>query len=276
MSVGRSLRGWSFVAVAAFVLSTLNAGTSALPRTVEQAAEATACSKTWIGHEAEFEEYLRTAEIDRIEDIPIGVTKPKRAFFKGDGPIKSAAWKPLRPGRYSGFWESYRSEIAAYEIDKVLGMHMVPPTVERRIDGALGALIMWVENVKGWKMEQPVVGPDVNAWNKQVVTMKMFDDVIGNIDRNQGNLLYDSEYHLILIDHSRAFTSSKELPVKVTRVNRELFEKLNTLTYEQLEPLLTPYMGKGEIKAVVARRDKLREQIEKAIADHGEAGTFLP
>jgi len=33
------------------------------------------------------------------------------------------------------FLDSYKAEIAAYEIDKVLGMRMVPPAVEREIDG---------------------------------------------------------------------------------------------------------------------------------------------
>ena len=54
-------------------------------------------------------------------------------------PGRAITWKPLKPGRYNGYWESYKNEIAAYEFDKLLGLDMVPPYVERRVNGDLGA-----------------------------------------------------------------------------------------------------------------------------------------
>ena len=48
-------------------------------------------AKVWLGHYADFEEYLRTAAIQKIGDIPVGVTKPKRAFFEPGGMAGSAA-----------------------------------------------------------------------------------------------------------------------------------------------------------------------------------------
>ena len=50
------------------------------------------CAKVWVGREPELEEYLRQARIGRIEAVPVGVTKPKRAFFEPGGPVASAAW----------------------------------------------------------------------------------------------------------------------------------------------------------------------------------------
>ena len=237
-----------------------------LPSPVAQQA---VCSKTWIGHEAEMEEYLRTAAIERIENVPIGVTKPKRVYFREGGPMTSAAWKPLQAGLRGGFWESYQAEIAAYEVDKLLGLQMVPPAVERRVEGELGAIIQWVDNTRGWKISEPVVGPDLNAWNRQVIAMKMFDNLIGNGDRNQGNLIYDSEYHLILIDHSRAFTDAKKLPVKLSRVWKDLYDRMNALTLERLDPVLAKYLGKGAIRAIIARRDKMRGEVEQMAAQRG-------
>ena len=87
---------------------------------------------------------------------------------------------------------------------------MVPPVVERKLDGKVGAAVYWVENIKGWDMKKPVQGPEP-GWSKQISRMKLFDLLIGNIDRNQGNLIYDSDWHLFLIDHSRAFTNRKSL-----------------------------------------------------------------
>jgi hypothetical protein len=236
-----------------------------------QAATATG-SKNWIGHEAEFEEYLRTAPVTRIEDVPIGVTKPRRAYFDGNGPIKRAAWKALKPGMHNGFYDSYKSEIAAYEMDKLLNMHMVPPVVERRIEKDMGALVQWVEDIKMWKITDPIAGPDQNAWNKQVIAMKMFDNLIGNTDRNQGNLLYDSQFNLILIDHSRAFTSTRDLPMPLTRIWKDLWDRMLALTPEQVDATVTPWLpGKGEAKAIFERREKMKKVIDKLIAEKGPA-----
>ena len=57
-----------------------------------------------------------------------------------------AAFKPIERGRQHGFWESYQAEIATYEIDKLIGLGMTPPTVERRIKGNKGSLQFWVED----------------------------------------------------------------------------------------------------------------------------------
>jgi hypothetical protein len=235
------------------------------------------CSKTWIGHEEQIETYLRTAEVERMEVVPIGVTKPKRMYFKPGGPVASAAWKPLAPGLHRGYWDSYKSEIAAYELDKLLGMQMVPPVVEREIDGDRGAVVMWVDGVRSWKINEPVRGPDAMAWDRQVIGMKMFDQLIGNTDRNQGNLLYDAEYHLILIDHSRAFTRARDLRniVRPTRIDRELWTRMEALTSEQLDPL-ADVIGRAEARAILDRRDLMRRQIKSLVDERGEQAVFVP
>src|SRR5690242_18374874 len=99
-------------------------------------------ARTWIGREAEIERHLREAQVTRLEDIGTGVTRPRRAFLTPAEPFGSLVWKVLPPGRRGGYWESYKSEIAAYELDKRLELHMVPPVVEREIDGNTGAAVM--------------------------------------------------------------------------------------------------------------------------------------
>jgi hypothetical protein len=239
----------------------------------QSAPAATQCSKVWVGQAAAMEEFLRSAPIARVENVPVGVTKPKRVFFDGDGPIKSAAWKPLRPGRQRGYFESYRAEIAAYELDKLLGLDMVPPYVEREIDGARGALSLWVENVHAWQVSSPVQGPDARAWNLEISRMKLFDRLIGNIDRNQGNLLYDGEYHLILIDHSRAFTTTRDLSsiAKLSSVDTALWERVLALDEATLQQALSRWLRGNEIRAILARRDLLRKEVDALVAARGEA-----
>ena len=62
------------------------------------------------------------------------------------------AWKALRPGYSKGFMESYKAEIAAYKFDRLLGLNMVPPIVERNMNGSNGAAVLWVENTRGWSV----------------------------------------------------------------------------------------------------------------------------
>ena len=237
----------------------------------EPAAAPLPCAKIWLGHEAELEELLRTAKVVRIERVPIGVTHPRRMFFEPGLPFASAAWKPIVPGKYAGFYESYRSEIAAYELDKLIGLGMVPPTVERRNGSERGAAILWVENVKGWNVKEDIRGPDPTAWARELVRMKMFDRLSGNFDRNQGNLLYDAEYHLVLIDHSRAFTDVLDLSKfqKQVFVDAGLWQRIEGLTMDELEPALGKWVSKGMLYAVLQRRDRMKIEIDKLVAARG-------
>jgi hypothetical protein len=236
-------------------------------------APARTSARTWTGHNAEFEEYLRTAKIDRIVEVPIGVTKPKRAYFEAGGLVESAAWKVLPPGRHNGFWDSYESEIAAYELDKLLDMGMVPPAVERQYKGDVGALVLWLSPVHPWKdMEAK---PKPPSWARQAVDMKMFDNLIGNKDRNAGNFLLDDDWNLFLIDHSRAFISDKDLPWELVHVDKSLWNRMLALDEARLTASLSKWVGKGEIRTILTRRDRMKVVIDTLVKKNGAAAVFV-
>ena len=54
------------------------------------AAEVSA--KTWLTNRAQIEEALKTAEVDGLEELQIGVTKPRRAKLAPGGPVDAFAW----------------------------------------------------------------------------------------------------------------------------------------------------------------------------------------
>jgi len=236
-------------------------------------AAAPASARVWEEKPAEYEAYLRSAQVVKMTSVELGVTHPKRAFFAPGGLVASAAWKPLRPGFQNGYWESYKSEIAAYELDKLLQLGMVPVVVERKIDGLTGALILWLEGVRTWLEVQPLPKPPL--WERQLARMKLFDDLIGNPDRNQGNLLVDQAWNLILIDHSRAFTATMQMPFPMRKIDRELYAKLKELDEATLKPRLGKLVMDGA-KSILKRRDKIVENFEQLIAQYGEAAVLIP
>jgi len=255
------------------VFSVLALALSLAPARSQTAPPLTAVARVWADHVVEIEQYLKSAEVVGIEELKVGVTKPRRAKLAPGGPCEAIAWKPIRPGRYSGFWESYKSEIAAYELNKLLGMDMVPPVVEKRWKGDLGAAILWLKPVRPWKEIEPLAKPD--KWNIQAVRMKMFDNFIGNPDRNAGNLLVDNDWNLFLIDHSRAFISDKKLPAKMERIDKELWDRMKAVDEAALTAAIGKWIGGGEIRAIIARREKMQQEIDKLIKDKTEAQVYV-
>ena len=232
-------------------------------------ADVATSANVWKGREAEFEQCLRTAKVLKVEAIPIGVTKPTRAYTEPGSMCESFAWKPLRPGIHKGFWDSYKSEIAAYELDKMMGLGMVPPIVERDVQHERGAAVLWLKGVHSW--EEALRKPKAPTWTRNVVRMKMWDNLVGNADRNKGNILVDQAGDLYLIDHSRAFIADKKLPSKLeSYVDRELWEKMQALTYEALKERIGQWVGNGEIRAMLSRRDKMAKEVEAMVAKRGD------
>jgi hypothetical protein len=264
----------------------LAASVSLVAQAPSPAPSATAadCAQVWVNHEAEYEEFLKTAKVASIKAVPVGVTKPSRAYFAPGGLAESMAWKAITPGMKGGFYESYRSEIAAYELDKLLGLQMVPPTVERQVDRVTGAAVLWASPTRSFKELGGAPGQAKSAapppariagWTRQLVRAKMFDNLIANKDPNLGNWLVDGDWHLLLIDHSRSFTPMKSMVHKMDNIDRGLWEKFLALDEATLQTAVGAWMGKSELRAILERRDRMQQDIARMVKERGEA-VFLP
>ena len=234
--------------------------------------------RQWHGRAAEIEELLKNAEVLSVEDIGMGVTKPSRVKLQHGDVTIDAAFKPIKRGRQRGFWESYQAEVAAYEMDKLLGLGMVPPTVERRVNKSKGSLQFWVHNSQLYR-DVMASTPQTPSWSQQLSRMKMLDILINNDDRNAQNFLVDPDAHIILIDHSRGFISSKQILKNEKKLpnqyDRALVEKLRTLDRETLDASLKGVLIGGQIKAILERRDFLLSHVDKLVEERGEARVFF-
>jgi hypothetical protein len=241
-------------------------------------AQAAKSTITWIGHHAELEQFLKTAEIVRVEDIPKGVTGPRHVFFTPGGLVAGAVVKTITPSRSEPYYDSYRSEIAAYELDKLLELDMVPPTVERRVKGDRVSAQLWVEECVTYKTVINKPRPDVDAWNRELRRMIVFDNLIVNIDRNEGNMLIDPAGNLILIDHSRAFDARGVLRMpfekNMTKIDRPFFEKLKALDRKTIQEHVGPWVDFGP-DPILRQRDVIVKKFEKLIKENGEANVIF-
>jgi len=55
------------------------------------------------------------------------------------------------------------------------------------------------------------------------------------------------------------------------RCDRQLFEKLKTLDANEVAEKTKHYLDKDDVKAVMARRDKIVEHFQKLISEKGES-----
>ena len=238
------------------------------------APQAATSAKTWIGRESQIEQHLKTATIASMTEIGTGVTRPRRARVTPADPFDSLTWKVIPPGMRDGYWESYKSEIAAYQLDKLLALRMVPPAVERTINDETGAAIMWIDGVKSVKQTGGTV-PTGPAWDKPIRRMLMFDALICNKDRNAGNILIGPPGELILIDHSRAFLTDRNLPARIERVDGELWDRMTAVSADDLTRTLQPWIDSSAIRALLERRKRMMAEVDGLVRQKGRARVII-
>jgi hypothetical protein len=260
-------------------------------------AEDSSALLTWTGPNGErvrfgskgaVESFFENAEVVENEGIDVGVTRPRKLLLARAGVRLHAHFQPVdevraRARTASGEVElashdSYKYNLAAYRLGLLLGMDNIPPSFPRSIDRQRGSITPWIEDAFS-ERDRVALGkqpPNATRWGREVIRMKIFDELIANSDRNQGNILIDPDWKVWLIDHTRAFRQRPHLVdgASIHSCERRLWTALDTLPDERLRAAVEPWLTKAEIRALLARRRLLVARIEELIASRGEVNVL--
>lgn len=238
--------------------------------------------------QAEMEEFLLNAKILEHKTLAMGVTNSERAVLSNGALQHDAHIQTINESKSSftsnrgtelNFKDTYKYNIAAYRLGKILDLDMIPVSVERKAAGKSAAVTWWVDDTVMTELDRKkkeLEPPDKDSWNKQMYVVRVFDQLIYNTDRNLGNLVIDKNWQIWMIDHTRAFRLMEKLQNEknLVQCDRKFLASLRKLDEASMLDQLQPFLTKGEIKAVLKRRDLIVKFFEKEIAAKGEAAVL--
>ena len=235
------------------------------------------------------QQFLLDAKVVASKQLGKGITHPWRLTLSDGQLTHDAAFQSIDEhksqmrfddGRTElNFVDSYHYDIAGYQLAKLVGMDdMIPVTVERKWNGQVGALSWWIP----WKWDevmrhqQNLHPPDVDAYNKQMYKVRVFDQLVYDTDPNLTNVLITADWKIWRIDFTRAFRLQHDLqdPKDLVMCDRQLLEKLRQLDGDTVLEKTKPHLNKGEVKALMARRDKIVGTFQKLAAQKGEGAVL--
>lgn len=230
--------------------------------------------------------FLASAKVVSTRRIGKGTTGALRVTLSDgglthDAAFQSIATEPFADGRKRAgelrFADHYRYNVAAWRLAVLLGLgEMMPPTVERRIGGRLGALSWWIDDVAMDEAEREATNAqprEALPFSRQRQAMSIFAELVRDMDRNKGNIVYTTDWRVIMIDFTRAFRLDETIrtPSQLATCSRSLLAAMQGLTKGSVERAVAGALTEREIAAVLARRDLVVQHFQQLIQARGEA-----
>lgn len=157
-------------------------------------------------------------------------------------------------------------ELAAYRLDQLIGLDLIPPTVERRIDSVPGALQLRFKETLPESQRQSEKR-EFGGWcpmQRQFQLMYILDILSDNKGRSADNVLYDTKnWRLYVTGFKDAFSKRKKFGTvqSTIRLAPGVKKGLRSLTLEQLQDALGRWLSDKQIKALIARRDQMLDRL---------------
>ncbi|MEI7925617.1 MAG: SCO1664 family protein [Chloroflexota bacterium] len=166
---------------------------------------------TWDPHDPRVEEAMREATLG---DLQLVYNSSNYVFLTDlDHPVLGAGTGVYKPRRgeqpLHDFPDGlYEREIAAFELSRLLGWDLVPPTVERLGPHGVGSMQLFIDHDPN---EHYFELRDRDVLDEQFVRFALFDLITNNADRKGGHLILDPTGHVWGIDHGLCFHAQRKL-----------------------------------------------------------------
>lgn len=233
------------------------------------------------GTAGDIEIFLRTAPIAAVEkDIEAGRTMPWLVTLD-DGTTKARAlFKYIDRSNLLPTRHSYRYELAAYALNGRLGLRIIPPVVQRRIEDTIGSLQLYVESCLS-ERDRERLGkepPDPAAFNNRLADIQVFEVLAGVVCGDKDDtLIHQDTWEICRVDFAGAFLPGTALPegCVLRRCSRRLLERLETLSFDGLKEDLQLFLDLEEIAALDRRRELIVGTFRGLIREKGEEAVLF-
>ncbi len=222
------------------------------------------------------ENFLREAAVIAVEKDTIGGRTAPWMVTLVEGTVKRRAiFKYIDSPRPSLVPSSYRYELAAYELTKLLGIGIVPPVIEREVNGRKGSLQVFLENCRNLKdtERKKLEPPDPQALADAIDEVRVFENLTYDECLNKSDMLIHRDtWKVCRVDFADAFSPIPELvpDCDIVRCSRRLYQGLLQLSEEVVKSSLAPYLNSDEINALLARKNLIVGLIKTLIENKGE------
>jgi len=232
----------------------------------------------------ELENYLRKAKV--VSKSRTGGRGENWRVRLDDGKIvRHGFFKTIDRPRPTLLPDSYKYGIAAYELDKLLDLNLVPPVVEREIDSKKGSLQIFItgallESERRLKNIEP---PDPKRFKNTLENLSVFENLTyspsfcGERELEDILIMDKEDWKVWRVDFSEAFAPSPELipGCEITCCSKKLFQRLIDLDDNVIKAKLKHYLNDRDMSMLLKRKKLIVEKIKQLIAEKGEKAVLF-
>jgi hypothetical protein len=228
----------------------------------------------------EMEAFLRTASITGREPGPGGRTDAWKLTLEHQGVVLPALFKYIDRRRPEPLADSYRYELAAYALNKYLDVGIVPPIVERTVEGIPGAVQIFVPNAisEAERKEKKVDLLDPRAYERAMADLLVFQNLAFDDCHNERDTLISrDDGRIYRVDFSEAFVPDKRPPARcpILRISGLLYKKLLGWDDKTVAEYVGRFLDPAETAALNARRAEIVRAIRLRIKMAGEQNVLF-
>lgn len=226
-----------------------------------------------------------------VKNLDLGFSDTFRVFFEGG---VSVIYKPkitFLNSPLKSFTSHYKREVAAFIVDRLLNLNMVPLTfVSKFRNNQLGSSQYFVKDayrardMNEYDRKKPRKFDSPKGRITKSKHMLLFDWLIDNRDRNIDNYMLLDTGKVVLIDHGLSFVNLAAPPfiskksIKRMMPSKEIFIKLKKLNKNPklIFSKLSPYLSKSKIKILISKISLFVSTVEKLQKKNKLSNNFKP